>query len=54
MQVHWKLNVWYGIFGNHLIGHVFLDGARFLNILQTQLMDGELLDHVPVALATHY
>ena len=50
--------LWCGILGDHLIGPVFLDGvldgARSLNVLPTQLRDGELLDDVLLALATHH
>ncbi|KAG7301194.1 hypothetical protein JYU34_014053 [Plutella xylostella] len=50
-QHRWRINVWAGIIGDHLIGPVFLphalNGANYLGFLRGQLE--ELLEDLPVA-----
>ena len=57
-QFRWKHNVWCGVLGDQLIGPFFPDGdlddERFLNLMQIQIMNGEPLDDVPLALAKHH
>ncbi|KAJ4429110.1 hypothetical protein ANN_26111 [Periplaneta americana] len=49
---------WSGILGNSIIESLFLEddlnGERFLDFLQTRLIDGDLLKDVPLQLATHH
>lgn len=49
-QVRWSLNVWCGIWNNHLIGPVFYDGTltgqKYLELLQTTVTS--FLDDMPL------